>query len=123
MAEHPNVAIVRNAYVDFTRSRAARERAVEEPLDESALARLVDAATAEQHLLAHEDRRALFTALREVPIAFRAVVMMADVQGLDYAQISRALGVPVGTVKSRLARGRDALRKILFRPREKEGLP
>src|SRR5207244_3463561 len=56
-------------------------------------------------------------ALIRVPAAYRAVVVMFDVEGLSYDEIATALAVPVGTVKSRLKRGRDALRVELFRVR------
>ena len=59
-------------------------------------------------------------ALRQVPVAYRTVVALADVQGLGYEEIAGALGVPVGTVKSRLKRGRDALKDALFRQRGQE---
>jgi RNA polymerase sigma-70 factor (ECF subfamily) len=107
-------AIVRNVYLDHHKSRGARQRQREEPLDEAALELLRDEATAEDQLLAAESRQVLLEALRRLPVAFREVVMMADVQGLDYDQIAGALGVPIGTVKSRLARGRQALRQLLF---------
>jgi RNA polymerase sigma-70 factor (ECF subfamily) len=46
--------------------------------------------------------------------------MMTDVQGLGYEQVAGALSLPLGTVKSRLKRGRDALRAALFRRSRKE---
>ena len=62
-------------------------------------------------------------ALRDVPVAYRTVVALSDVQGLGYEEIAGALGVPVGTVKSRLKRGRDALKNALFRQRRQEDEP
>jgi RNA polymerase sigma-70 factor, ECF subfamily len=113
-------SIVKNSYLDGTRSRAARERALEEPLTTRDTAALRDPSTAEERLLQKESRRALFRAVREVPLAYRTVLTMADIQGLGYDEIATALAVPVGTVKSRLKRGRDALREVLFRQRQEE---
>ncbi|MCB0967415.1 MAG: sigma-70 family RNA polymerase sigma factor [Ilumatobacter sp.] len=55
------------------------------------------------------DRLAIDEALAELPEDFRAPVVMRDVGDLDYAEIADELGVPVGTVKSRIARGRRML--------------
>jgi RNA polymerase sigma-70 factor (ECF subfamily) len=55
------------------------------------------------------DRMAIEQALGELPEEFRAPVVMRDVADLDYAEIALALGVPIGTVKSRIARGRRML--------------
>lgn len=52
-------------------------------------------------------------ALDTVPEEFRAVVILHDVQGVPYQEIAEALGVPLGTVKSRLHRGRLALARSL----------
>ena len=111
-------SIVKNTYLDAVKSRAGRERALEEPLSEREIAGLRELGTAEERLLQKESRRALFAALRQVPQAFRTVVMMADVQGLSYEEIAAALSLPIGTVKSRLKRGRDALKDILYRERQ-----
>jgi RNA polymerase sigma-70 factor (ECF subfamily) len=113
-------SIVKNTYLDAIKSRAGRERALEEPLSARDVEHLREVATAEERLLQKESRRALFRALREVPLAYRTVVTLADVQGLGYEEIAAALGVPIGTVKSRLKRGRDALRDALFRQRQEE---
>jgi RNA polymerase sigma-70 factor (ECF subfamily) len=111
-------SIVKNTYLDAIKSRAGRERALEEPLSEREIAGLRELGTAEERLLQKESRRALFTALRRVPLAFRTVVMMADVQGLSYEEIAATLSLPIGTVKSRLKRGRDALKDILYREKQ-----
>jgi RNA polymerase sigma factor (sigma-70 family) len=52
-------------------------------------------------------------ALRGLPDDYRAAVVMCDVVGLSYQEISESLGVPVGTVRSRIHRGRALLRKAL----------
>jgi RNA polymerase sigma-70 factor (ECF subfamily) len=52
-------------------------------------------------------------ALRGLPPEYRAAVVMSDVVGLTYQEISDALDVPVGTVRSRLHRGRALLREAL----------
>jgi RNA polymerase sigma-70 factor, ECF subfamily len=59
------------------------------------------------------DRMAIDTALRLVPEDFRVPLVMRDVCDLDYAEIAATLDIPVGTVKSRIARGRGALAQIL----------
>jgi RNA polymerase sigma-70 factor (ECF subfamily) len=53
------------------------------------------------------------TALRSLPEDFRAAVVLCDVVGLSYEEISEALDVPIGTVRSRIHRGRRALRSEL----------
>lgn len=51
--------------------------------------------------------------LENLPVEFRSVVVLADVQGLDYSEIATAARMPLGTVKSRLARARLRLRECL----------
>jgi RNA polymerase sigma-70 factor (ECF subfamily) len=54
-------------------------------------------------------------ALRALPDDFRAAVVLCDVVGLTYDEIAEQLGIPVGTVRSRIHRGRAALRGVLVR--------
>ena len=54
-------------------------------------------------------------ALARLPLEFRAAVVLRDLCGLDYAEIADVLGVPAGTVRSRIARGRAALVPLLAR--------
>jgi RNA polymerase sigma-70 factor (ECF subfamily) len=53
-----------------------------------------------------------------LPTNFRAVVVLADIQGLDYTEVATALRKPIGTIKSRLARARLRLRECLQAFRE-----
>ncbi len=57
-------------------------------------------------------------ALDELPPEFRAAVVLCDVEGLSYEEIGTTLGVKLGTVRSRIHRGRQALRASLERRRE-----
>lgn len=52
-------------------------------------------------------------ALQKVPDDFRVAVLLSDVEGMSYQEIAEATGVPIGTVRSRLARGRALLRREL----------
>jgi RNA polymerase sigma-70 factor, ECF subfamily len=52
-------------------------------------------------------------ALAKLPEEYRAAVVLRDIADLDYQEISESLGVPVGTVKSRIARGRSLLAGML----------
>ncbi len=62
--------------------------------------------------------RAIQECLERLPPDFRVVAVLADVQGLDYREVARAIGKPLGTVKSRLARARLRLRDCLQHFRE-----
>lgn len=60
-----------------------------------------------------ELEQAIQHCLEELPDDFRAVVVLVDVQGMDYEEVSAAVGKPLGTIKSRLARARQKLRGCL----------
>lgn len=61
------------------------------------------------------ERRALTSALDGLAPEFREAVILREIEGLSYQEIARVAGVPVGTVMSRLARGRERLRRALKR--------
>ncbi|MBI4560893.1 MAG: RNA polymerase subunit sigma-24, partial [Candidatus Rokubacteria bacterium] len=54
-------------------------------------------------------------ALRGLPLAFREAIVLADLEGLSYKEVAQVLGCPIGTVMSRLSRGRHLLRQALGR--------
>jgi len=60
-----------------------------------------------------ELEHALEHCLKSLPPDFRAVVVLTDVQGMDYSEVAKTVRVPLGTVKSRLARARLRLRDCL----------
>jgi RNA polymerase sigma-70 factor, ECF subfamily len=66
------------------------------------------------------DRLDIDAALARVPLEFRAPVVLRDLCRLDYAEIAEVLGIPAGTVRSRISRGRTALAALLADP---EGNP
>jgi RNA polymerase sigma-70 factor (ECF subfamily) len=76
-----------------------------------------DAATPESALIDKVEAAQLEAAIAALPMPFRETVVLRDVHGLDYQEISRVTGVPMGTVMSRLARGRARLAAALG-PRE-----
>jgi RNA polymerase sigma-70 factor (ECF subfamily) len=67
----------------------------------------------EQHTLAHERERALQKALSGLKRVYREAVVLRDIEGFAYEEIATTLDINVGTVKSRLARGRAELRRRL----------
>lgn len=58
-------------------------------------------------------REALAQAIAELPVEFREIVVLRDVQGLSYAEIAEVVGIPIGTVMSRLSRARQRLQRAL----------
>ena len=65
-----------------------------------------------------EMRAALERALMTLPDDWREVVVLSDVHGMDYREISEATGLALGTVKSRLSRARGRLREVIVESRE-----
>ena len=69
--------------------------------------------TPEQAAEADEVEHAIQHCLEALPAEFRAVVVLADIQGMDYTEVAASVRVPLGTIKSRLARARLRLRECL----------
>jgi len=63
--------------------------------------------------LREADRQQLTNALKELPEEFREVIVLRELEDMSYKEMAVVLGVPIGTVMSRLNRGRDRLRGIL----------
>ncbi len=69
--------------------------------------------TPDQQAEADEVEHAIQHCLDNLPLEFKTVVVMADIQGMDYTEVAAAIRVPLGTIKSRLARARLRLRECL----------
>ena len=97
--------IVRNAWIDEVRGRARRDRlfAPEEAGDH----------VGEASIDAHIQVRSIEEGLSMLPEEQRTAIALVLIEGLSYQEAADALAVPIGTLTSRLARGREALQKIL----------
>jgi len=95
---------------DSTVSLDADQGQTNQPL----IATLVESSkNPEQQTLAHEREVVLRAALQKLGGAYRETVILRDIEGFTYEEIAETLGINVGTVKSRLARGRLELRRRL----------
>ena len=110
--------ILMNTYISSYRRRVRERRALDVDADPSKRDLLISDA---QSVVERDDGglvprglgRVVQAALDELPDEFRVVVVMADIGELSYREIADALGCPIGTVMSRLHRGRRALAKRL----------
>lgn len=110
-----------------SRCRAERARGVAEPYEDEAeepasfslFERLHQPfllwwGNPEREFLGRLVREDFERAVDDLPEALRAVVVLADLEGLAYRDIAETLGIPLGTVRSRLARGRSRLQQALW---------
>ena len=78
--------------------------------------------SAEEEVLDHFTDSDVKAAVEALPEGFRMAVLLADVEGFSYKEIAEILDVPIGTVMSRLHRGRKSLQKTLHELGERRGL-
>jgi len=82
-----------------------------------------DALDPEERLLQQHTVAVVRAALEQLPVDFREAIVLREIEGLSYKQIAAVVGVPIGTVMSRLARARERLQAILKLVSAKETLP
>ena len=104
------LTIVRNTWYSRVSRRAAAEA---RPLDRLPSDPPDDALDPEERLLQEHTVALVRAALDELPADFREVIVLREIEGLSYKEIAAVAGVPIGTVMSRLARGRERLVAVL----------
>jgi RNA polymerase sigma-70 factor (ECF subfamily) len=110
--------IVRNTcYTWLEKNRLARPA---DTFDETRHSPGTELASPDAPLLAREDRELLALALGSLPEDFREVIVLRELEGMAYREISSVTGVPIGTVMSRLARARERLHDALCQRRPQE---
>jgi RNA polymerase sigma-70 factor (ECF subfamily) len=70
----------------------------------------INTVTPEVILLQSANRKLVNQALEELPVGYREVIVMREIEDMSYRDIATVAGIPIGTVMSRLSRGRDLLR-------------
>lgn len=106
-----------NACLDFLRARQRRQKVLGSPVslddDEAPSPPAPDSAGPEAQLERRERQRALSRALDALPPHHRQILVLRELSGLSYQELSDTLELDLGTVKSRLTRARLALKKFL----------
>jgi len=105
------LAIVRNTC--YTWLQQNRGRATMASFDEEIHTIENEASNPARLVLKSDDREVLKEALEELPVEFREVVVLRDLEELSYKQVAEIANIPLGTVMSRLARARERLKRIL----------
>lgn len=111
--------IVTNACYDELRRRKRKPTTSLEPLDDSgdeieSPHWIADPGELpEENVIRAELGKAIQNCLEKLPVDFRVVMVLVDVQGMDYLEAADVVGKPLGTVKSRLARARGRMRDCL----------
>ena len=105
--------ITTNACLDELRRRKTRQSTSLDGLLDTGWSPTDDLDTPERHALMSEKRREIEWAIAQLPEDMRAAVVLRDIQGFSYDEIAHMLGANVGTVKSRISRGRERLREKL----------
>jgi RNA polymerase sigma-70 factor (ECF subfamily) len=111
------LTIVRNSFYSWRQKNRPPEIAGE--LGDEALAVEDDSTNAEVVLARLADAEAVRRAMAELPVEFREIIILREMEGFSYKEIADLSDVPIGTVMSRLARARKQLQKSLaseFKP-------
>ena len=105
--------ITMNTCLDELRRKKNKQSASLDDLLDEGWAPADDRSSPERHALRTETVRALRQTIQELPEDMRAAVVLRDIQGYTYEEIAQMLNVNVGTIKSRISRGREKLREKL----------
>ncbi|MBQ4157163.1 MAG: sigma-70 family RNA polymerase sigma factor [Clostridia bacterium] len=114
--------ITMNTCLDELRRKKVRQAASLDQMLEVGWSPVDEENSTERHVDNQELKRNLSKAIQTLPEEMRAAVVLRDVQGFSYDEIASMLSTNVGTVKSRISRGREKLREILSKDRELFGI-
>jgi RNA polymerase sigma-70 factor (ECF subfamily) len=112
------LAIVRNTCYSWLRRQQTRE--LTSDFSDDAHAVLANELSPQEMLLLKERKEQLIRALDELPTEYREILVLRELEGLSYREIAVVAGIAVGTVMSRLSRGRERLRHVLTQALRKE---
>ena len=110
------LAIVRNCSLTWLQRRRSDQRMV--PFPDGEGLEVADPRDADATAIASSERRRVERAIDALPVEFREVLVLREVEDMSYREISDVVGVPVGTVMSRLSRARRRLAALLLDARE-----
>ena len=113
------LTIVRNTCYTWLRQNRAQDLTVE--LDEEISTGDSPSSSPELSLQLRASRQQVRGALEKLPIEFRELIVLRELEGLSYKEIAGVAGIPIGTVMSRLARARQQLRACLLQLNEEGG--
>lgn len=105
--------ILKNTFLS-SRSTLGRRVTVEIDSEVNAPELLIASGSPESQLIERSDENAIRSAIDQLPVLFREVLLLCDVEDASYREISEILSIPIGTVMSRLARARKAVRKSVL---------
>lgn len=106
--------ILRNTFLSSrTGLKASATQQLDLEADSAPLPETTDTVTPESILIERSNHNLLQAALEELPVHFREILLLCEVEEMSYQEISETLTVPIGTVMSRLSRARAALRAIV----------
>ncbi len=104
--------ILRNTFLT-TQAGLKASSAVALDSDDDKTAEAIAAETPETILFMRAERETIQTALEKLPVKFREIILLCDLEEMSYQEISETLAIPIGTVMSRLSRARRAMRELL----------
>jgi RNA polymerase sigma-70 factor (ECF subfamily) len=114
------LTIVRNTAYSWINRHAANEKCV--PYDEEKHAQVISFDQSAREIVSEERQEYLQNALLRLPTESREIILLYELEGLSYKELAVALGVPVGTVMSRLSRARRRLQQELVYLRSAEAV-
>ena len=104
----------------YTWLQKNRSRAPAVSFDEQQHSEASEAFNPERALMERADHEMLRRGLDALPVEYREALVLRELEGLSYHEIATVAGIPLGTVMSRLARGRKQLQQVLAASREEE---